>query len=529
MTILKFVHYTLRAKRASYVDSIEYVYHQQCMRDLRETLQKIQADQDRINPGKGGGVGIAANQLQYPYQPISDIDANPAPGFYPQNYVPPNIYLVHIRDERAALSQCAPCPPTFFINPILIPSGETNEATTHSGEACLSLEGFHGCNVPRYNHIYVYAQNIDGQWQSHEFTGFAARVHQHEIDFGNNIEYLLRLAFSTVEMQQITNWLADPILEENYWIVPNKLQCASSKPDIPALDQWMKAHAPTRRHSYAIDNQVIIIGADNDLGLALVRYYLRKKYRVIATHHPIQSLSPLEIYQRKYASHLTLQRLDLACGKSIEAFSANVLVNTGDIIIYNEHIHRHVGRDSQIEKIHNSSSITIYLGLFQLISTWFPQLLKNDVLWVNLSHFFSNEPSKIYTLTQALIQNIDNTFKIEWEAKTNPELRPCAISIYYEKTRTVYQLDTDTIARKIVIDCIEPVKKSKVSGVYHYDSTHQETIALREASEKSIPVATKSPPIATVPIGRNSIFPRVRPWDHHKECPENTLKVPGLT
>ncbi len=445
MTILQFVHYTRRAAQASYVDSLENKYHQQCMDDMAETLQKMQADQDRMNPGRGGGVAIAANQLLYPYKPTSATDLTPKPGFYPLNYIPPNIYLIHIRAERALASECDPCPPTFFINPILIPLDKT-EPMTYSGEACPSLDGFHGYHVPRYNRIQVYAQNTRGEWQCHEFSGFTSRVHQHEMDFSKNTEYLFRLSFSDAEMQQLKNWLANPILEKNHWVVSDKLQCASSHPDITALKEWVQAHSHQHRymHHPRRTNRVTVIGTDGDLGFACMRYYLRKGYQVTATYTSNQRSDVLEFYQKKYPKQLTVEYLDLTNQKQIKDFAASMRINSGDMILYDEDI----DCSYQPDAIDNTTDMIRYIGLVELTSICLEKMFENNVLWVNLGHFMGCNPS--FSKVCAHFQNMDTSFELAWEDKENPEQRPRAFTVYPEKSDASYCPGSDHLAREIM-------------------------------------------------------------------------------
>lgn len=495
MTILQFVHYTRRAAQASYVDSIENVYAQQCMRDMAETLQKMQTDQDKINPGRGGGVAIAANQLLYPYEPTSASDMTPKPGFYPANYIPPNIYLIHIRAERALSSECDPCPPTFFINPILIPMDKT-EPMTYSGEACPSLDGFHGYHVPRYNRIEIYAQNISGEWQRHEFSGFTSRVHQHEMDFSKNTEYLFRLSFTDTEMQQLKTWLAHPILEKNYWIVDDKLQAASSDPDITALKQWVQAHS--RQHRYVhhprLTNRVTVIGTDSDLGFACMRYYLRKGYLVTATYKSIHRLNVLEFYRKKYPKQLTVEYLDLTNHEQIGNSAASIRINSGDMILYDED----VDEDEQPNALDNTTYMLRYLGLVKLTLICLEKMSESNVLWVNISHFGRCNPN--LSKVNAHFQNLDTSFEIAWEDKENREQRPRAITVYPKKTNANYYPSSDHQAREIMsrIESESPgfhknhYASSKVSAKHKTDCMGTNSIFITNVFSQIISGESKS-------------------------------------
>ncbi len=512
MTVLKFVAYEKRAQRTGYVDLIDNMYHQQCMSDLKETLRYLQAQQDLINPGKGGGVALAANQLGYPYEPTSSTDPTPAPGFYPANYVPPNIYLVHIRSERAALEGCSACTPTFFINAVMTPKKGTPKV--HSGEASSSFKGFRGLQVPRYYSITVYAQNIFGKWKRHEYSGFTARVHQHAIDFGNNKDYLQRMDFSELEMQQIANWLTTPILAINHWIVPEKLQCACTDPDITALAQWTQIRREVGAHSLptsAVHQRVIIIAGDRGLGLAWVRHYLRNKCEVIATHKTTTELDALKVLKYKYPHQLTLEPLDLNHEQNMSEFTRKIQIKDNDLIIYNATHKGYMGAYTQLEELEHKTQVLIFLGQYMLLKYWFNQLVQNNVLWVNVGQI-SNRPS-VHRSSQehpchsseifGLIQNINNDLSIEWNKKRKTkgivERPPQAISAYpgWDSTQLsnkTYQPDSDQIARDIIETQINPIKQFVMyveKGIPEEKTEDMKSIGARRQ---------------TFSIGRHSVF-----------------------
>lgn len=517
MTVLNFVSYEKRAQRASYVDLIDNMYHQQCMADLRETLRYLQAQQDLINPGKGGGVALAANQLGYPYEPTSSTDPTPAPGFYPPNYVPPNIYLVHIRPERAALEGCAACSPTFFINAVMTPKRGTPKIC--SGEASSSFRGFHGLQVPRYHCIAVYAQNIFGKWKRHEYSGFIARVHQHAIDFGRNKDYLQRMLFSELEMQQIETWLTAPILAINHWIVPEKLRCSSIDPDIIALAQWAQIQREVREHSPSTSSarqRAIIIAGDRGLGLALVRYYLRNRYEVIATHKATTELDALKVLKHKYPHQLTLEPLDLNHEQRISEFTRKTPIKDNDLIIYNATHKGYMGAYTQLEELEHKTQILIFLGQYMLLKYWFNQLVQDNVLWVNVgqinnrqsSHISQHEHPNHWSQTCGLIQNISHELFIEWKKKRKKndllERSPQALSVYpgWDTTKLsnkTYHPDSDQIARDIIETQINPIKQFEM----HVEKGIPEEKAEDNKSKDINSIGVRS---RTFSVGRNSIF-----------------------
>jgi peptide deformylase len=79
--------------------------------------------------------------------------------------------------------------PTAMINPqILSHSSEV----TKGWEGCLSIPGIRGL-VPRYQAIEVEYTDRDGKLQKQQFTGFVARIFQHEHDHLDGIVFLDRL------------------------------------------------------------------------------------------------------------------------------------------------------------------------------------------------------------------------------------------------------------------------------------------------------------------------------------------------
>jgi hypothetical protein len=70
------------------------VYVKKAVQDLLDTLAHHQLELDQKYPGKGMGVGLAANQIEYP------------PTDYPSAFIPPNIYVIYMsflleKKERA--------------------------------------------------------------------------------------------------------------------------------------------------------------------------------------------------------------------------------------------------------------------------------------------------------------------------------------------------------------------------------------------------------------------------------------------
>ncbi len=79
--------------------------------------------------------------------------------------------------------------PIAIINPEIIKHSKT---TTKDWEGCLSIPGIRGL-VPRYDSITVKYTNRFGALINSSFTGFIARIFQHEIDHLNGLVFLDRL------------------------------------------------------------------------------------------------------------------------------------------------------------------------------------------------------------------------------------------------------------------------------------------------------------------------------------------------
>ncbi|MEH6532108.1 MAG: peptide deformylase [Photobacterium frigidiphilum] len=78
--------------------------------------------------------------------------------------------------------------PTIMINPELLWQSEEMEK---DWEGCLSIPGIRA-KINRYTHIRVRYLNVLGDVIETEFTGFIARIYQHELDHLNGIVFLDR-------------------------------------------------------------------------------------------------------------------------------------------------------------------------------------------------------------------------------------------------------------------------------------------------------------------------------------------------
>ncbi|HDY85568.1 MAG TPA: peptide deformylase [Methylophaga sp.] len=93
-------------------------------------------------------------------------------------------------------------PPTFIINPEII---WRSDETEKGWEGCLSLPGIRGL-VPRHQAIKVRYTTRSNESIEVEYTGFVARIFQHELDHLDGIVYLDRVE-STHEIMMEKEWL----------------------------------------------------------------------------------------------------------------------------------------------------------------------------------------------------------------------------------------------------------------------------------------------------------------------------------
>jgi peptide deformylase len=243
-------------------------YVRQTIFDLLETLENQQAELDVHFPREGRGVGLAANQLQYPHEPKSRSDSSPKKDFYPAGFIPYNIYVISIREDRARIEGCKVLKPTVFINakftPYINPDRDTENLLdqglnlltldamdietpalppkdTFYDEGCLSVMGFIGSRVPRYKSILVTAFNTLGEEFNLLVDDFSAIVHQHEIDHGEGKEFLNHLKLDSKDLCVALKWANEFNVEKQLspWVIENKLKCNRDKPDVDALRTWI--------------------------------------------------------------------------------------------------------------------------------------------------------------------------------------------------------------------------------------------------------------------------------------------------
>ena len=165
----------LREKaRTLTVDEIVSEEMQRLIEDMRETMRDAP------------GVGLAAPQVGVPIQ-LAVIEDKEE-------------YFKGISPEDLAERGRRPVPFHVIINPVI---AVTSDETVEFFEGCLSLAGFSAL-VPRARGIRVQCQNVRGEAQTIDASGWYARILQHECDHLEGTLYLDQMrsrTFATVE-----NW-----------------------------------------------------------------------------------------------------------------------------------------------------------------------------------------------------------------------------------------------------------------------------------------------------------------------------------
>lgn len=88
--------------------------------------------------------------------------------------------------------------PHLLVNPELI---SVSEETTKEHEGCLSFPNLI-LPVERHNSILLTFQNIKGEYITEHFSGFTARVIQHELDHLNGITFKDRVSKLVLKMAE---------------------------------------------------------------------------------------------------------------------------------------------------------------------------------------------------------------------------------------------------------------------------------------------------------------------------------------
>jgi peptide deformylase len=82
-----------------------------------------------------------------------------------------------------------PRPWTVLVNPVITPKGAEQKQVW---ERCLSVPGLHG-KVPRFTHVEITYQDLEGKKHTHEATSSWAALLQHECDHLDGILYPMRM------------------------------------------------------------------------------------------------------------------------------------------------------------------------------------------------------------------------------------------------------------------------------------------------------------------------------------------------
>jgi len=91
--------------------------------------------------------------------------------------------------------------PTVMINPQLISHGELQHK---DWEGCLSVPALRGL-VPRYDTIEISYLDRDGSQQQNQFSGFIARIFQHELDHLDGLTFVDKVE-SVTELYSESEW-----------------------------------------------------------------------------------------------------------------------------------------------------------------------------------------------------------------------------------------------------------------------------------------------------------------------------------
>jgi peptide deformylase len=108
----------------------------------------------------------------------------------PQVFVSKRVVVYRIIAARIPRgSGLEPRPWTVMVNPVITPG---TEASTPVWERCLSIPGLHG-KVPRFMHINITYQDLEGRNVSHDARSSWAALLQHECDHLDGILYPMRM------------------------------------------------------------------------------------------------------------------------------------------------------------------------------------------------------------------------------------------------------------------------------------------------------------------------------------------------
>jgi peptide deformylase len=119
---------------------------------------------------------------------IEDIDASGLAA--PQVFASLRVVVYRMIASRIpAGSGLEPRPWTAMVNPVITPK---SQAKALVWERCLSVPGLHG-KVPRYSHIGITYQTLEGKTVNHDAHSSWAALLQHECDHLDGIVYPMRM------------------------------------------------------------------------------------------------------------------------------------------------------------------------------------------------------------------------------------------------------------------------------------------------------------------------------------------------
>ena len=144
--------------------------------DLRTAEMQRLIAQMRATMEAAPGVGLAAPQVGVPIQLAVVQDG-------------PERWGQLTEDERAARDRDA-LPFAVLVNPTLLPVDGDGQVSFYEG--CLSVPGLAGV-VARYRGVRVQALDEHGQPVDRVFSGWGARIVQHEVDHLGGVLYLDRV------------------------------------------------------------------------------------------------------------------------------------------------------------------------------------------------------------------------------------------------------------------------------------------------------------------------------------------------
>jgi peptide deformylase len=152
-------------------------------RDVQRLIAQMKATME-----DAPGVGLAAPQIGVPIRLAVLQDG-------PERWTQATANQLIERDRRAL-------PFTVLINPVLVAAGEAGGVSFYEG--CLSVPGLTGV-VARHRSVVVEALDEHGEPRSWRFSGWPARIAQHEIDHLEGVLYLDRVetrSLCTVDVYQ---------------------------------------------------------------------------------------------------------------------------------------------------------------------------------------------------------------------------------------------------------------------------------------------------------------------------------------